>query len=456
VIIGKIETIVSDGDLRADVIANLVTGSIVAGGGQGPGVIQATKLNGSVTFGGPLNRVVSTGAGAEVLGQISANAFGTTGSDLTSLDAKVLKANAAITTDVRSPIEIREQWEGETRRISIGRSLSERTDPTDALPVGNRMIILHDTDTLDGETSNPLTNQIIINANNNTPTQDLNGDGFINTADFWRGDVSIDFPGQSNLGSDRFAPALDETLIGPDQPAPFQAPYYKALSHTFGGGAVGLAPFNFHQFTGPMPADPADLDCNPFHTQTIFVGNCEGDLPTLREVVIDHYGPVFASGTGDHYRVEFRPDYFPSDWENVTHLFQVDETQTATTNGGANRKVVLKTVSSAGIQASGYFRFRPLANKVKCANVSGIPDVAYDSNIVSGDLGNTSSGSQYDWYQFRMRLRVCRQTEMIIFENEQVNAADITAWIDQPFEVNMDGQVCSQDLADMLAAYNAQ
>jgi hypothetical protein len=147
VIIGKIETIVSDGDLRADVIANLVTGSIVAGGGQGPGVIQATKLNGSVTFGGPLNRVVSTGAGAEVLGQISANAFGTTGSDLTSLDAKVLKANAAITTDVRSPIEIREQWEGETRRISIGRSLSERTDPTDALPVGNRMIILHDTDT---------------------------------------------------------------------------------------------------------------------------------------------------------------------------------------------------------------------------------------------------------------------------------------------------------------------
>jgi hypothetical protein len=231
---------------------------------------------------------------------------------------------------------------------------------------------------------------------------------------------------------------------------------YTTLSTSIGNGAAGLAPFNFHQFTGPMPADPADLDCNPFHTQTIFVGNCEGDLPTLREVVIDHYGPVFASGTGDHYRVEFRPDYFPSDWENVTHLFQVDETQTATTNGGANRKVVLKTVSSAGIQASGYFRFRPLANKVKCANVSGIPDVAYDSNIVSGDLGNTSSGSQYDWYQFRMRLRVCRQTEMIIFENEQVNAADITAWIDQPFEVNMDGQVCSQDLADMLAAYNAQ
>lgn len=44
----------------------------------------------------------------------------------------------------------------------------------------------------------------------------------------------------------------------------------------------------------------------------------------------------------------------------------------------------------------------------------------------------------------------------MLFENDQVNPSDIAAWIDQPFEVNMDGQVCSQDLADMLAAYNAQ
>jgi hypothetical protein len=235
-------------------------------------------------------------------------------------------------------------------------------------------------------------------------------------------------------------------------------PNYTTLSKDIGNGAAGAAPFNFHQFAGPMPASPADLDCNPWHTQTVAVGNCEGDLDTLCKVVIDHYGPVFVTGTGDFYRIEFRPDYFPSSWADVTDQFEVDIIQTATADGGSNREVVIRPISTntVGFDASGYFRFRPLEGKVKCANVFGVPDVAYDSSIVSGDLGNTSSGTQYDWYQFRVRLRVCREEEMFIFENEQVNAADIAAWIDEPFEVNMDGQICEQDLADMLTAYDAQ
>jgi hypothetical protein len=33
---------------------------------------------------------------------------------------------------------------------------------------------------------------------------------------------------------------------------------------------------------------------------------------------------------------------------------------------------------------------------------------------------------------------------------------DTNVLIDGPFEVNMDGQVCEQDLADLLTAYDAQ
>jgi hypothetical protein len=354
-------------------------------------------------------------------------------------------------------MEIRQQWEGETRRISIGRSLSERTDPTDALPVGNRMIILHDTDTLDGETSNPLANQVIINANNNTPTQDLNGDGFINTADFWRGDVSIDFPGQSNLVSDRFAPALDETLIGPDQPAPFQAPYYKALSHTFGGGAIGLAPFNFHQFTGPAPIDRDDLDCNPQHLESFNIGAC-GDSDSLNQVVIDHYGPIYAAaGTDPHFRVEFLTAIQPvpngTPWVDVTHLFAVDTNQTSQSIASTKLKAVIIpdiNTNKTGFSGIGAYRIRPIENRVKCAGVANNPNVAYDSNVVSGDLGSTT-GQQYDWYQFNTGYVLCPNS--LVFEDGQVSSADLAAWLDEPFEVNMDGDICSQDFDMMLNAY---
>lgn len=44
----------------------------------------------------------------------------------------------------------------------------------------------------------------------------------------------------------------------------------------------------------------------------------------------------------------------------------------------------------------------------------------------------------------------------MLFEGNQVNPSDLAAWIDSPFEVNMDGQVCAQDFADMSAAYNNQ
>jgi hypothetical protein len=131
--------------------------------------------------------------------------------------------------------------------------------------------------------------------------------------------------------------------------------------------------------------------------------------------------------------------------------FEVDQSLAAD-----SRKVVLVPTStnSTGFNAAGWFRFRPLAGKVQCDDVNGFPDVVYDSSVTAPDSDNPT-GPTYDWYQFRVGLSPC-PGESMLFEGDQVNASDLAAWIDSPFEVNMDGQVCSQDFADMTAAYDNQ
>ncbi|MCC5824137.1 MAG: hypothetical protein LAT64_08500 [Phycisphaerales bacterium] len=42
------------------------------------------------------------------------------------------------------------------------------------------------------------------------------------------------------------------------------------------------------------------------------------------------------------------------------------------------------------------------------------------------------------------------------FENDQVNASDLAAWLEDPFEVNMDGRICSDDFALMSSAYEPE
>lgn len=141
----------------------------------------------------------------------------------------------------------------------------------------------------------------------------------------------------SAAGSDQFVGSVDvgSTTLNTN---------YTTLSKDLGNGVAGAAPYNFHQFTGPLPASRNDLDCNPFHTEFLAVGDCEA-ITDLNEAVIDHYGPVFVSGEGPHYRVEFLPAFFdPStgpQWINVTDQFEVDESRTATASNTSNRKVYI-------------------------------------------------------------------------------------------------------------------
>lgn len=238
---------------------------------------------------------------------------------------------------------------------------------------------------------------------------------------------------------------------------------YTTLSQDIGNGAAGAAPFNFHQFAGPLGSGDV-RDCNPFHTEFRAVDIC--DEPTrVDEVVIDHYGPVHTNGTGPYYRIEFRPAFLDPNgptWFDVSSQFQVDTTRTSSSPTESNRKVyIIPKDQDNGFNAAGIFRFRPLVaegegNKVRCSNVYGSPNVAYQSSVVSGDLGSTT-GTQHHWYQFRVGLLYpdCESSSML-FENDRVNASDLTAWVNNPFEVNMDGQICTQDFALMTSAYEPE
>ena len=229
---------------------------------------------------------------------------------------------------------------------------------------------------------------------------------------------------------------------------------YTNLSDELGGGTAGVAPFNFHQRTTAPPSG-TDRDCDPFHTETQFLTTSD----TLTEATISHYGPVYADGAdgindaGEHFRIEFRPDYFsPSGpfWFDRSASFEVDISQSGTDDASATRRIVIKPASgnTAGFKAAGQWRIRPLAGKVKCAGVTGNPDVEYDSSVVSGDLGSTS-GPQYDWYAFRVRLLAPVGGSTLLSGDNGPTVEDLNWWMVEPYETNADGTTDFEDFSDM-------
>lgn len=230
---------------------------------------------------------------------------------------------------------------------------------------------------------------------------------------------------------------------------------YTTLSKDLGNGVAGAAPYNFHQFTGPLPSSRNDLDCNPFHTEFLAVGDCEA-ITDLNEAIIDHYGPVFVSGEGPHYRVEFLPAFFdPStgpQWINVTDQFEVDESRTATASNTSNRKVYIvpsKDNASAfnAASASAPSRTRSSAPMSTAHRMSRINPASSPATWATPLRARSTTGTS--------SASPCPPGSML-FEGNQVNASDLAAWIDNPFEVNMDGRVCAQDFALMSGAYDPE
>lgn len=483
--ISKIESIDITADINSNIVADIITGDIAIGGDQIGGTIRVTEsMLGNIAIGGSSFYVQLSDFEARLQGDITTGIdFGTiaNGNGLNSFAAWDFSGSLFVGRDVCSPIIIDGDWEDGTEVIRIGRSLEPRA--TGMATVGNRMLMLKDQIPGDGLQPNILDEEklIIINAGNHTPTADDNGDGNINLGDFWLGDVAIGFVGGGNLppSANKYAPAFNEVLIGPDvagsgyfHPAAYLAPYYKALSYELGGGAIGVAPFNFHQFTGPLGVNDI-RDCSPYHTEIVAVDQCD-ELTKIEEVIIDHYGPVYVNGTtGQHYKIEYRPNYLGTGpggaggWVDVSDQFMVDTTFTDWSDDSTpNRMVRIVPVDdmATGFNAPGRFRFRPMTssddqpdpgetdrNMVLCADVDGNPPVMYQSSMVGPD-GDNPTGPSYHWYMFRVNYFLCENS--MAFEGDQVNSADMSAWLSQPFEVNADGQTDTQDFVDMADAYN--
>ena len=470
--VSKIESIAITGNFNSTISTNDVSGDITVGGTGGLGRIIITNgsMTGDINVAGELSRVKFTGGVGSMNalnGDLHAKVLGRETPKEGSFTGFVLNGSIFVEEDILdNACSINTDWTGSNRLIRIGRTLHPRNAGGQLL-VANRNLLFSDTDTTDGVVTNGIDSDkfVIINAANHTPSSDDNSDGNIDLGDFWLGGVSIDWAGSSNLGPDITQPTVDEVLIGPDRPDPYHSPYYKVLSHEFGGGAIGVAPFNFHQFTGPAPSNRSLLDCNPHHLEVLFVGACE-EVTDLDKVTIDHYGPVYVLGEDDdeedrHFRVEYRPDDIggplTSGWNDVSHLFQVDsaETNTASTPGNLKRKIVLEGASgnTPGFASAGRFRIRPEAGKVKCDGLiaSPTPDVLWKSSIQATDCDDPT-GPVHNWYQFRVRLAPCQSPA--VFEGEQVNSWDFTTWLNEPFEVNSDGQTDMNDLLHMTDAYN--
>jgi len=232
---------------------------------------------------------------------------------------------------------------------------------------------------------------------------------------------------------------------------------YTELSDELGGGAVGLAPFNFHQLSKPEPVG-VDRDCDPIHTEVLFLTTTD----TLTEATISHYGPVYADGAdgvddeGEHFRIEFRPDFFQPPgplWVDRSAWFEVDHTQSGTDDASAARDIVIKPASwnTNGFKAAGIWRIRPLAGQVKCGGVTGNPDVEYESSVVAGDL-NATTGTQYDWYQFRVRLIAPVGGSTLLSGGNGPTPSDLNMWMIEPYETNADGSTNFTDFSDMVDA----
>jgi len=270
----------------------------------------------------------------------------------------------------------------------------------------------------------------------------LPADGLVGQVLINSGDTSNLWDGNIAIGS--------TTLAGPDELD--YTTYYTQLSSELGGGAVGHAPFNFHQRETAPPAGES-MDCNPYQNEVRALALSE----KLDFVEISHYGPVYADGTGPHFRVEFLPGMEVNPvWVDKTSMFEIDSdiaipNPTGTSDGTASRVVTIKAVAGnkEAFKAAGKWRIRPIQGKVKCGSVVGNPNVRYTSSVVSGDLGTLGI---FSWYQFDVLMEL-QPGIFALDSGNGTQASDLAAWMLTPFETNADGETNTQDFIDMANQY---
>ncbi len=234
------------------------------------------------------------------------------------------------------------------------------------------------------------------------------------------------------------------------------SPDYTNLSDELGGGAVGVAPFNFHQRDTAPPAN-VNPDCDPYHHEVKTVPAI-GDDP-VPSVELEHYGPVYIvnegneAAAGEHFIVEFKPDYQTGSpqWFDRSDQFVV--TSAGTVSSPMRKIVITKSDSKGtGFHASGHWRITPVQNKVLCGDVDGNPPVEYYSDVYATTVSTTLTPQTNYWYTFRVLQEA--PESLILNSGNGPSSTDLSIWLQTPYETNGDGEIDSNDFNDMVEHYS--
>jgi hypothetical protein len=258
----------------------------------------------------------------------------------------------------------------------------------------------------------------------------VNADGSLDTD----GSALFDWNAEVMFSNDTLADKSDDILI-----LPSEAPFYEELPSDFGGGAIGLAPFNFHDKAG-LVVDPGVSESQFEAGDTLIVQAGDDE-----QIVIEHYGPVFATGTPlEIHKLVSGPLGNDSSWEDTTTIppTPLDDvtsewTQTVSSTATLGERTV--TLEPAVDWEAGWYRAKPAGTTggLKCSFVTGNPDAAYDS-------GRTDALEDY----FYFRIRVLSFLDLS--QNFAVDAPDASMWLNEPVDFNDDGAADGTDFQMIL------
>ena len=148
--------------------------------------------------------------------------------------------------------------------------------------------------------------------------------------------------------------------------------FYTDSFDSMGGGAIGVAPFNFHT-----------TESFPDHNEVIALDSEH----QLVRVVIRLYGPAFAEAAPIHMIVEHLPEG-SNTWVDRSTDFYLE---TPESEQNATRELVMHALTGQRFDA-GQWRMRPVAGTIKCALAKGNPDVQFDSEYADNTYRFTVTG----------------------------------------------------------------
>ncbi|MFI4873026.1 MAG: hypothetical protein ACIARQ_14525 [Phycisphaerales bacterium JB061] len=153
--------------------------------------------------------------------------------------------------------------------------------------------------------------------------------------------------------------------------------HYTTPFADFGGGAIGVAPFNFHQ-----------TESFPNHNETVTLDSDQ----LLTAVAPRFFGPVFATDASLHMIVEHLAEGSQT-WVDRSSEFI---TEAPTEDDAGSRTIVVRAVAPSSFDA-GQWRLRPVEGALKSAKTIANPDVKFVSEYSDNTYRfNVVGGSDCD------------------------------------------------------------